>query len=74
MHQIKKLEPHHKEIIRMVAAGMTNKEIATITKFADSSIETVRGKLIRYAGVRNSPQLVAWAYESGILKLQHEAA
>lgn len=74
MATLKTLENHHIEILRLVAQGFTNKEIAQRLVYTTTSVETMRSHMIKHAGVRNTAQLVSWAYENGILQLQEVAA
>ena len=63
------LRPSEIEILGMIAEGYTSKEIATKTKYAFNSVETIRTMLFRKTKARNVANLVSICYQSGILKL-----
>jgi DNA-binding CsgD family transcriptional regulator len=52
-----------------MAEGYTTKEIADKLKYSFDTIEFYRMKIIKKAGVKNSCQLISWAYKNRILQL-----
>lgn len=55
------------ELLRIIASGLTTKEIATQLKMTEATTETYRTRLIRKIGVHNTAALLAYAYRNGIL-------
>ena len=60
------LSRREREVVAMVAAGMTNKQIADrlfiAERTAEGHVERIRGKL----GVRSRTEVATWAVEHGI--------
>lgn len=63
------LRQPEKEILGLIAEGYTTKEIAIKTKYAFNSVETIRGALLTKTKAKNTANLIAICYQSGILKL-----
>jgi len=63
------MNPLQKQIIALMAEGYTTKEIADKLKYSFDTIEFYRMKIIKKAGVKNSCQLISWAYKNRILQL-----
>jgi DNA-binding CsgD family transcriptional regulator len=57
------------EIMKLVANGLSTKQIAIVTRFKESSVESYRMRLMKKTGVRNSPELVSFGYKKGILSV-----
>ncbi len=55
------------ELLRILATGLTTKEIAVKLKMTEATTETYRTRLIKKLGVPNSAALLAYAYRNGIL-------
>lgn len=55
------------EIVRLVAAGQTQKEIAETLGCAPETVKTHKGNLLRKLGARNSAEIVAWATRAGLI-------
>lgn len=55
-----------KELIRMVAEGRRNKEIADQLKLKPKSVETYRARLMKKLGCASSAELVRYAIREGI--------
>ncbi|MBX3018164.1 MAG: response regulator transcription factor [Bdellovibrionaceae bacterium] len=55
------------EIVRLVAAGQTQKEIAETLGCAPETVKTHKGNLLRKLGARNSAEIVAWATRTGLI-------
>lgn len=55
------------ELLRIIATGLTTKEIALQLKMTEATTETYRTRLIKKLGVPNSAALLAYAYRNGIL-------
>ncbi len=55
------------ELLRIIASGLTTKEMAVKLKMTEATTETYRTRLIKKMGVPNSAALLAYAYRNGIL-------
>ncbi len=58
---------HENELLRIIASGLTTKQIAIELKMTEATTETYRTRLIKKIGVPNSAALLAYAYRNGIL-------
>jgi two-component system response regulator NreC len=56
------------EVIRLVAAGYTNKEIADELYLSVRTVETHKTHIIQKTGLRARSDLVRFATDSGILR------
>jgi len=63
----KKLTAREKEILLLVAAGNSSKEIAKKLFLGVSTVETHRANLMTKIGARNVAQLVQYAFENGLV-------
>ncbi|WP_458682576.1 response regulator [Prescottella equi] len=54
------------EVVRLVARGRTNDEIAEELYVAHSTVKTHLGNIQRKLATRNRVEIAAWAWESGI--------
>jgi DNA-binding NarL/FixJ family response regulator len=55
------------EVVRLVARGRTNEEIAADLHVSLSTIKTHLGSVHRKLGARNRVEAAAWAWESGLM-------
>lgn len=62
-----KLTTREKEILLLVAAGNSSKEIAKKLFVGVSTVETHRANLMTKVGARNVARLVQYAFENGLL-------
>ena len=62
-----KINPTDLEVLRLLARGLTLKEIAQQLRLVPRSIYRIRTKLREVLGVRTNDQIVAAAYEQGLL-------
>ena len=58
---------HEKELLRLVASGLTTKSIAVELKMTEATTETYRIRLIKKLGVPNTAAMLAYAHRNGIL-------
>ena len=57
-----------REILQLVASGLTNQEIADQLFTSRRTVESHRQNLLEKTGVRNTPALVKYAMEHGLLQ------
>jgi two-component system, NarL family, response regulator NreC len=63
-----KLSPREVEILRMVADGYSNKEIADKLVLSSSTIHTHLGNLMNKLGLANRRELIQYARKQGLLR------
>jgi DNA-binding NarL/FixJ family response regulator len=63
------LSKREKQLLRLIAMGLRNKEIASELKLSPNSIETYRARLMKKVGYRNTAELVRFAIREGIAPL-----
>jgi two-component system secretion response regulator SsrB len=61
------ITPRQREILKMVAMGHTNREIATALDISVRTVEVHRFNLMRRLNVRNVAQLLRQALQQGLL-------
>jgi DNA-binding NarL/FixJ family response regulator len=62
-----RLTPRHREVLRLVADGISTKGIAARLKISVKTAEFHRAKLMRTLGVRGIAGLVRYAIRSGVI-------
>ena len=55
-------------MLRLVAEGLSNGEIAQRLSLSGTTVKTHTGNLLTKLGVRNRVQAVIFAYESGLVR------
>ena len=55
------------EFLKIIASGVTTKQMAAQLKMTESTTETYRTRLIKKLGVPNSAALLAYAFRNGLL-------
>ena len=63
------LSGREKQLLRLIAEGRRNKEIATLLKLSPNSIETYRARLMKKILCRSTAELVRYAIREGISAL-----
>jgi DNA-binding NarL/FixJ family response regulator len=61
------LTPRQEEILKLVVAGMSMKEIAFELQLSVKTVEAHRAQIMERLGVRNLPQLVLYAVRHGLV-------
>jgi DNA-binding NarL/FixJ family response regulator len=64
---MEQLTPRQRDILRLVALGHTNREIATLLEISVRTVEVHRFNLMRRLEVRNVAQLLRRALQMGLL-------
>ena len=67
---ITKFTPREMQLLRLIAAGFTNKEIAEKLYLAVETIKTSRRELILKSGAEGSMEMVIDAFRQGLIKLE----
>ncbi|MDA8231435.1 MAG: response regulator transcription factor [Magnetospirillum sp.] len=61
------LTNREQEVLRMIASGLKNKEIAEALRISLKTVETHRTKLMRKLNLHNSAELAAYAIRRGLI-------
>ena len=63
------LTPREREIVLLLAEGMSNEDIATALTVEVSTVKSHLARLLPKLGVRSRLQAVVWAYQSGLVSV-----
>lgn len=61
------LSPREREVLRLVAGGATNREIAATLEVGDETVKTLLARTFAKLGVRRRAEAVSAAYDRGLL-------
>jgi two-component system, NarL family, response regulator NreC len=71
---VKPLSQRERQVVRMLAYGHTQKEIASRLNISGKSIDTYRARIREKLGLRTRAEIVRYALEAGILNVGTEKA
>jgi len=64
------LSPREMEVLRHIAFGLTNREIAERMFLGEETVKTHVGRVLAKLGLQHRTQLVAYALKQGLVSLE----
>ena len=61
------LSPREREVIRLIAAGNSSKEIGRVLAISPRTVDTYRNRLMDKLGLHSVADVVRWAVERGMV-------
>lgn len=71
--EVENLTPREEEVVRIIAEGLSNAEIAKRLFVSETTVKTHVRSILTKCGLRDRVQIVVFAYENGIVHPGHRA-
>lgn len=70
--QPRDITEREREVVRLVAAGLRNREIAEHLHISVKTVETHRSNIMNKLAFRNAAQLIHYAIKKGLISIEME--